>query len=160
LDLLKKCGNCVKNGSTCELSSTMVDFSQIDCSMAKLEEQEAAAEAEEEAMATQMLELKEIMNQMSNVHGWLHHLCKQKKLLKEREKALFNKGMAEIEEIKALEEQECLASKAAIQGLISSTKDTMQSLDYAVMSPESFGHFLETLPDPLGATSSEVAGSS
>jgi hypothetical protein len=30
--------------------------------MAKLEEQEAAAEAEEEAMATQMLELKEIMN--------------------------------------------------------------------------------------------------
>jgi hypothetical protein len=27
LDLLKKCGNCVKNGSTCKLSSTVVDFS-------------------------------------------------------------------------------------------------------------------------------------
>jgi hypothetical protein len=62
LDLLKKCGNCIKNGSTCKLSSTVMDFSQIDCSMAKLEEQEAAAEAEEEAMVTQMLELKEIMN--------------------------------------------------------------------------------------------------
>jgi hypothetical protein len=107
-----------------------------------------------------MLELKEIMNQMSNVCGWLHCLHKQKKLLKKRKKALFDKGMAEIEEIEALEEQECLASKAAIQGLVSPTEDTTQSLDYAVMSPESFGHFLETLPDPLGTTSSEVAGSS
>jgi hypothetical protein len=97
---------------------------------------------------------------MSDVCGWLHCLCKQKKLLKEREKALFNKGMTEIEEIKALEEQECLTSKAAVQGLISPTKDTMQSLDYAAMLPESFGCFLETLPDPLGTTSSEVAGSS
>jgi hypothetical protein len=96
---------------------------------------------------------------MSDVHGQLCHLCKQKKLLKEREKALFNKGMAEIEEIEALEEQEHLASKAAVQGLISPTEDTTQSLDYAAMSPESFGRFLETLPDPLGATSSEVAGS-
>jgi hypothetical protein len=96
---------------------------------------------------------------MSDVCGWLCCLCKQKKLLKEREKALFNKGMAEIEEIKALEEQKCLASEAAIQGLVSPTEDTTQSLDYTAMLPESFGHFLETLPNPLGATSSEVAGS-
>jgi hypothetical protein len=136
-----------------------LDFSQINHAMAKLEEQEATTEEEEEQMVGQVnkvwaclqAEEQAILSQMSDICGWLCWLCKQKRMLKEREQKMFSKGLVKVEELERLEAFSAESSAHATSVNLST--------DLAAMSPETFKHFLEMLPVTPGASGIAVAGS-
>ncbi|KAF2028297.1 hypothetical protein EK21DRAFT_70215, partial [Setomelanomma holmii] len=96
------CGNCYRDGRTECLPADipMPDFSKIDRELAKLDEQEEALEARQEADEKLLDEVQERLR-VSRSKG--RRLRKQRKLLKRREVEIFEEGRVEAEELAKLE---------------------------------------------------------
>ena len=103
--LSKKCGN-YKFVSALECVPAKVpvpNFSKIEKSLEELERQELETEAKikvDKAVA------KAALKRIRTARLKLKRLRKQRRLLKNKERKLFNSSLAEIEEIKALKAQE------------------------------------------------------
>lgn len=110
--LNKKCANCVRaNCSSCEPDHLpLPDFSKIDKEMSRLEKMEDEEEARlrvEEDVAEAALSRARLAREK------LSRLRKQKKLLRRKEQELFDRGLASVEDLEALEQLETLNSEIA-----------------------------------------------
>jgi hypothetical protein len=125
------CARCVKEGLTCRLSSLssvcgscyragaaeclpahipLPDFSKINRELAKLESQEEAVEAQQDADEKIVAEAQERLRVSRNK---MKRLRKQKNLLKRREAAVFEAGRADAEDLEQLEQREQLNQEIA-----------------------------------------------
>ena len=94
--LSSKCGECVRTGKKCEPAEPVVNFSVIDKVMECLEREEEKAEQANTAAWEQLRVLQ----------AKLQQLRKQKQFLKDCEQKMFDKGLADVEELEHLEDLE------------------------------------------------------
>jgi hypothetical protein len=78
----------------------MLDFSKIDCELAKLEAQEEAVEAQQDADEKVIADAQE---RLRVSRSKMKRLRKQRKLLKRKETEVFEAGRVDAEEFERLE---------------------------------------------------------
>jgi TolA-binding protein len=99
------CGNCYRDGLTVCVPANipMPDFSKIDRELAKLEKQEEAVEAQQDADEKVIEEAQE---RLRISRSKMKRLRKQRKLLKRKETEIFEAGREDAEELGRLEDRE------------------------------------------------------
>jgi len=110
--LSKRCGNCIQSGCMVCIPGDVpvIDFSKIDREMKKLEDEELDAEAS----LNHEVEQAELAAQRARqAQAKLARLRKQKRLLKRKEQAMFDKGLEHVEELEQLEMLEELGQDIA-----------------------------------------------
>lgn len=106
-NLHSKCTNCVRfRNKRCEPEELpLPDYSKIDREMERLEKEEAELEAklrvEEDIAQAALVRARDVRDKQER-------LRRQRKLLRRREKEMFEKGMETVDDLEALEELERL----------------------------------------------------
>jgi hypothetical protein len=135
--LKKECGNCYHNGIRTPCVPVEVpapNFAKLDAELARLDKQEAEAEAAEEAAFDKMLAARSKRNRLK----------KQRKLLQRRQQQLMENSSRFVEEVEALDEGESINREVSVleSGLMPGTP----ALDWAMFTPS----WLEGDPLPTG----------
>lgn len=148
--LKKECGNCYRNGvkSCVPVEVPVPNFEKLDKEMARLEQQEAEADAAESAA----------LDALMAARAKKDRLRKQRKQLKRREQEWVDESGKFVEDIEALEAVEALNREVAYleDGLMPGTL----ALDWGVFMPTFSGDDSEFAGLDYGGTAQVAGGSS
>lgn len=110
--LSRKCGNCERFGIVKCVPKEVPppDFSRIDREMDKLEKSEKETE---DLLTADLAAVEAVYARVRARHAKLARLRKQKRLLKEKEQVMFDRGIEDVEDLEALEALERLNSEIA-----------------------------------------------
>lgn len=129
--LSSKCGECVRTGKKCEPAEPVVNFSAIDKAMERLErEEERAEQAQEAAVHAQ----EAAVQQLRLSQAKLRRLRKQKRFLRDREQKMFDKGLADVEELERLEDLEKAAEVGKMAASVQNSDEFSSALSPGTLS--------------------------